>query len=186
MKIPLASGWRLHLVLVLVLLLEVCIAAVCHVSDEEVTDLVHSTDPKERLTGWRLLANRGEADEEVFSATAVATLLNDPEPRLRRFALTVDVCKFRFPLLQLDQILGGATEPDAEWFIDYILQMRKTGGAPVGGGRPLSRLELEWYLDALEGISPPPEEALECLAPEMAKVRVYLERRSKGPARTGK
>jgi len=168
------SGWRWHLILGALLVVELAVWGATSESDEDLTARAASGEVQERLDALHVLGNRGVPRRVHFTGNKIKRLLADPDPRIQRFALTATVCKFQTPRWQLRRILEGAERADAEWWIDFVIQLRKAGTESVGGGFAMRLQEFEWYCAALDGVDPPRDAVLESCAEELGLVRELL------------
>ena len=181
-----SAGWRMHGLLLGLLLLQVGFWYVTRVSRSVLLERAQQGTRDERLSALHVLANRGEPQAALFQGAALQRLLDDPDEVVRRFALTGPACKFEQPTRQLRGLLEGSAHPTAAWWIDWVLQMRKAGAEQVGAGVPLRRREFEWYCAARRGQDPPREAVLEDCEPEMEFLRVLSQERPRKRARAGK
>ena len=97
------GGFRLHLLLLLVLLVEVALAFARHRSDEELERLWERGDPRERLAALHVLTNRGEPHPSRFGQDFVRRLLAE-EPPIFEAAFANEICKFEPPAIQNEVI----------------------------------------------------------------------------------
>ncbi|MFT5052658.1 MAG: hypothetical protein ACI8QZ_004094 [Chlamydiales bacterium] len=171
-------GWRLHAVLLALLVLQVGVWAVRDRSDEHLKERWVSGSTDERLDAAHVLLNRGPAPGEGMGLGFAATLLSEePEARVRALAFCSDVCKLAQPIAQLRVVLEGLATGRPGGLIDFILQCRKVGGVAVGSSSAMRRRELAWYYRAREADVWPAgvtEEIDEHLAPWVDAIRTYL------------
>ena len=151
------TGWKPHVVCLVILGLELGLAFVVHRSQDDLERAWREGSVQERLDALHVLANRDRPDSGRFDAAFLESLFREEDDRLKEAAFTIDVCKFYVPDRQSAYLkVGGPDYP--HWWRSYVIHRRKVGGYTVGGGGGLTRVELGWYLDALHDLSPPMDE----------------------------
>ena len=173
-------AWGLPAALLVVLGVEVAAWGVLHRSPSELDEAWRSADPLERIGALHVLTNRDGCNPERFGREFVRQVFDEAEDaRLREFMMTIDLCKFEPPGVQLFRVeLRMPRPPTPEWWRSFIFLKHKVGGGRVGANTRLELRDLEWTLQSLEGRMPPPEmvyEHLRRLEQEAAERRKYRE-----------
>jgi len=178
---PARTSWRLHGLLLGLMLLQIGIWALRHRSIQEYTESGLDAAPLERLDGAHVMLNRGATPGESLGPDYVASLLNEePDAWVRTLAFSSDVCKLTAPDQQLAAVVDGIERGLPAALIDFILQCRKVGGVSVGSSSAMRRCELDWYFEARSISAWPPGRADEIrtdLAPWLDAIRAYLRER---------
>lgn len=180
----LGRGWRPHLLLVGLVLLEAGVWGLVHRSNEELQRSWASGASQERLDAIHVLLNRGESSKSDFGQSFVKALLEDADERVQELAFLNDVCKYKRPVLQNQATRTFTAEDFRTHWRRYVFHRRKVGGQIVGGATRLKQEELAWYLDTLDETRPLPREAIvdyiNQLAQETQALRRILELEGRG------
>jgi hypothetical protein len=144
--------WRVHLILVALIGVQLSTWAVMHRTEEEILAAWENGTTRERLDAFHVMANRGPLDPARFDERFVRELLGDPDTLIKELAFTNEVCKFHIPELQTRYVYDFSGGDMAHAWRSYVLHRRKVGGTfVVGGGVRLQWQEAQWFLDATRG-----------------------------------
>ena len=156
------GSWGAHILCLGVLAAQVGLWAVGHRSTHRLEAAAESGSVEQRMAALQILLERGEPDPERYGASLAAELLADPDPLLRELAFTTAVTKYSGPEPQYRDLneLRERGQVDAAFWRAFVVLRRKIGVVVGGSSGRLKRVELEWWLDALEDRAPPPEELL--------------------------
>ena len=164
------SAWRPHLVCLALLGVMGLSAAMGHRGEEQLRLAAASGPAQERIAALHALLNRPGAAPGPEQDALVAELLDSPDPLLREYALSIDLCRLSardaqgVPVAQEAAVLGMPRPPcDGPWWLEYVAYRRKVGGKQVGGRRRLDLIELDWYRRALRGEALPEDEVFRYL-----------------------